>query len=159
MLSRGKIADPKWRFFWEFCDEGQEDGLTQIIPRAFAGQWKRVCNGWGRQGLAVSRATMRALAQAYGVDPEAFVACMNNARHLVAPTAIDLTKLEPGATIAYPHLDFNFGSLHDKANAQGLNIWDREGNCWRVANLPKGAYVFQAGLQLEMMTGGLVEAG
>jgi isopenicillin N synthase-like dioxygenase len=52
----------------------------------------------------------------------------------------------------------NFLTLHGKSRFPGLDIWLRDGTKVPVS-VPDGCLLVQAGMQIEYLTGGLIQAG
>ena len=95
-----------------------------------------------------------------GLDSaDALSSLMLHGPHLLAPTGSDLGKFtEPGRVLAGYHCDLNLLTIHGKSRYPGLHAWTRGGTKLRVA-IPDGCLLVQAGLQLERLCGGAVQAG
>lgn len=156
--------DPKWRFFWRIGDRPKEGGFEDlnaapVIPKAFAGQWETTMNAWG--GLMLSAVTTCAsmAAVGFGLEADAFTSLMHAGPHLLAPTGSDLGEHgELKTTLAGWHNDLNLLTIHGKSRYPGLHAWLRDGTKIRV-KVPDGCLLVQAGLQMEHLTGGRVQAG
>lgn len=81
--------------------------------------------------------------------------------HLLAPTGSDLSGTQwrkPGVTLAGFHNDLNLLTIHGKSRYPGLNAWLSDGTKIPV-KVPDGCLLVQAGMQMEHLTGGVVQAG
>ena len=56
------------------------------------------------------------------------------------------------------HQDLNLLTIHGKSRYPGLYVWLRDGTKTAVV-VPEGCLILQAGMQLEYLTGGKIEAG
>lgn len=153
------FRDPKWRYMHQVCKAGTKANFEQVVPRAFEDRWERVTNHWG-QALTQSIETIaRMLAVSYGLPENAFSRLLEGATHILAPNGIrlDLKEIIEGLILNQFHYDLNFGTAHGASSAPGLRIWF--GNEVMTVRVPKGLLLFQAGKQLEWMTGGQIKAG
>jgi len=155
--------DPKWRFFWRIGDRPKEGGFEDlnaapVIPKAFP-QWERTMDGWG--GLMLSAVTTCAhmAAIGFGLAPDALTSMMHQGPHLLAPTGSDLSQHgQKNVTLAGWHNDLNLLTIHGKSRYPGLHAWLRDGTKISV-KVPDGCLLVQAGLQMEHLTAGAVQAG
>ncbi|KAL1523880.1 hypothetical protein AB1Y20_018799 [Prymnesium parvum] len=155
--------DPKWRFFWRIGERPSEGGFEDlnaapVVPKAFP-QWAETMDAWG--GLMLSAVTTCAhmAAIGFGLPPDAFTSRMRHGPHLLAPTGSDMAKHDQvGCTLAGWHNDLNLLTIHGKSRYPGLHAWLRDGTKIAV-KVPDGCLLVQAGLQMEHLTGGAVQAG
>lgn len=105
---------------------------------------------------AVAKATAIGLGMP---SPDAISSLLREGPHLLAPTGSDLDKHSaPGTVLAGCHADLNLLTVHGRGRLPGLFVWTRSGE--RVAvRVPAGCLLLQAGMQLEYLTGGKIEAG
>ena len=105
---------------------------------------------------AVARGTAIGLGMGH---PDAISSLLREGPHLLAPTGSDLRKhSRPGTVLAGCHADLNLLTVHGRGRLPGLFVWTRSGE--RVAvRVPAGCLLLQAGMQLEYLTGGRIEAG
>ena len=155
--------DPKWRFFWRIGERPTEGGFEDlnaapVVPKAFP-QWEATMNGWGGQMLSSVTTCAHMAAIGFGLPPNAFTSLMEMGPHLLAPTGSDLAKHDAlDSTLAGWHNDLNLLTIHGKSRYPGLNAWLRDGTKISV-KVPDGCLLVQAGLQLEHLTAGEVQAG
>lgn len=90
---------------------------------------------------------------------DAISSLLREGPHLLAPTGSDLERhSKPGTVLAGCHADLNLLTVHGRGRLPGLFVWTRSGE--RVAvRVPEGCLLLQAGMQLEYLTGGKIEAG
>ena len=93
-----------------------------------------------------------------GLDKDTFTSKMNLGPHLLAPTASDLQKFKVGTAFASFHYDLNFITIHGKSRYPGLYLWTRDFQRQPVS-IPPGCLLLQAGIMLEHLTGGYIQAG
>mmetsp|Transcript_18881 Transcript_18881/g.31594 ORF Transcript_18881/g.31594 Transcript_18881/m.31594 type:complete len:363 (-) Transcript_18881:194-1282(-) len=156
-------ADPKWRFFWrigERPDNSQFEDLNAapVIPKAFP-HWAETMDNWGQLMLAAVTTCAEMAAIGFGLPATAFTELMYKGPHLLAPTGTDLSKHgQCNATLAGFHNDLNLLTIHGKSRYPGLYAWLRDGTKMPV-RIPHGCLLVQAGLQMEHLTAGAVQAG
>jgi len=156
-------ADNKWRFFHRIgprpsATKFKELNAPPVIPEAFP-EWKSVMDTWGYKLLDAGFAIAEMIAVGFGLPKNTFTDLMLNGPHLLAPTGSDLSKFNTVDTIlAGFHKDLNFLTLHGKSRFPGLDIWLRDGTKIPVS-VPNGCLLVQAGMQIEYLTGGLIQAG
>lgn len=92
-------------------------------------------------------------------SPDAISSLLREGPHLLGPTGSDLSKHSaPGTVLAGCHADLNLLTVHGRGRLPGLFVWTCSGE--RVAvRVPAGCLLLQAGMQLEYLTGGKIEAG
>eukprot|EP01099_Mayorella_cantabrigiensis_P005465 TRINITY_DN4407_c0_g2_i1.p1 TRINITY_DN4407_c0_g2~~TRINITY_DN4407_c0_g2_i1.p1 ORF type:complete len:378 (+),score=83.11 TRINITY_DN4407_c0_g2_i1:103-1134(+) len=155
--------DPKCRFFWRIGDRPKETQFGElnappVIPKNFP-QWEETMNRWGHQILTSVTTVASMLGVGLGFDAQTFPSYMENAPHLLAPTATDLNKYGALGTIyAGFHYDLNFLTIHGKSRFPGLFVWLRDLQKLSV-KVPDGCLLVQAGKQAEWLTGGRIKAG
>jgi hypothetical protein len=72
-----------------------------------------------------------------GLRKDIFTEKMQQAPHLLSPTASDLTKYDIGTPFAGFHYDLNFVTCHGRSRYPGLFIWLR--NWTKLAcKIPQG---------------------
>ncbi|KAJ9078067.1 hypothetical protein DSO57_1010672 [Entomophthora muscae] len=156
--------DPKWRYAWRIGNEGSNEKLRllsheQVVPKGFPG-WENIMNNWGNS-LHQTVATLSEMAAiGFGLPKSTFIDMITNSSHLLAPTGSDLSRYNKAGTIlAGFHYDLCFMTIHGKSRFPGLNIWAK-GNKNKVqAKVPDGYLLVQAGMQLQWVTGGVINAG
>lgn len=156
-------ADPKWRFFWRIGERPKEGGFEAlnaepVVPKAFP-QWTTKMDAWG--GLMLQAVTTCAEMAALGFDlpRDAFSSLMHMGPHLLAPTGSDLSRhRDVGTVLAGWHNDLNLFTIHGKSRYPGLSVWLKDGTKMGV-KIPDGCLLVQAGMQIERLTGGVVQAG
>jgi isopenicillin N synthase-like dioxygenase len=154
--------DAKWRYFHrigERPDSTRFDDLNcePVIPDGFP-NWTRVLDTWGSKLVASAFTTAEMLAVGLNLPKDSFTKLMRNGPHLLAPTASDLKKHGLGTILAGFHQDLNLMTFHGKSRFSGLSIWLRNGKKFPVS-IPSGCLLCQAGMQLERLTGGYINAG
>ena len=155
--------DAKQRFFWRLgarpaATAYAELNAPPVTPAAFP-QWAETMDKWGGKLLAALADVAELAAVGFGLPRDAFAAAMREAPHLLAPTASDLARFgAPGTVLAGYHYDLNFLTIHGRSRFPGLYVWSREGRRLAVA-VPPGCLLVQAGKQMEILTGGAVQAG
>jgi isopenicillin N synthase-like dioxygenase len=155
-------ADPKWRFFWRIGERPKEGGFEAlnaepVVPKAFP-QWTTKMDAWG--GLMLQAVTTCAEMAALGFDlpRDAFSSLMHMGPHLLAPTGSDLSRhRDVGTVLAGWHNDLNLFTIHGKSRYPGLSVWLKDGTKMGV-KIPDGCLLVQAGMQIERLTGGVVQA-
>ena len=156
-------ADPKWRFFWRIGDAPTETAFPalahpQVVPAAFP-QWPSVMDSWGTGLLAACRTVTELLALGYGMERSTIARLLHEGPHKLAPTGTDMSKHGGLHTVmAGFHQDLNLLTIHGKSRYPGLYVWLRDGTKTAVV-VPEGCLILQAGMQLEYLTGGKIEAG
>lgn len=110
--------------------------------------------------LAALDAVARGAAIGLGMrSPDAISSLLREGPHLLAPTGSDLAKHSvPGTVLAGCHADLNLLTVHGRGRLPGLFVWTRAGEKVSV-RVPEGCLLLQAGMQLEYLTGGKIEAG
>eukprot|EP00003_Mantamonas_plastica_P012491 TRINITY_DN2240_c0_g1_i1.p2 TRINITY_DN2240_c0_g1~~TRINITY_DN2240_c0_g1_i1.p2 ORF type:complete len:301 (-),score=107.88 TRINITY_DN2240_c0_g1_i1:169-1071(-) len=157
-------ADPKWRFHWRIGEQPKETkwpllNADPVIPEGFEDEWEEKMNNWGTYMVETCTTCAQMAAVGFGLEYTAFSDKMKNAPHLLAPTGSDLGKFGEKDTIfAGFHRDLNFLTCHGKSRFPGLLAWTREKKRFPVV-VPDGCLLLQAGIQLEYLTGGHVQAG
>lgn len=154
--------DPKQRFFAPFGPKPPKTkfpllNAPPVLPAAFP-EWDDLTTRWGNHLLEVGIGIMEMLEVAYDIPNGDLASLLEYGPHLVAPTGVDLAKLEPGDVVAWGHLDLNNGSLHGRSNLPGLVAWTRAGKAVTVP-LKTGQLLFQAAMQLERVLNGRIRAG
>jgi len=154
-------CDPKWRFFWSLKDSIDGDEYN-VVPDGFRDVWKDSMDDWGHSLLRCIVDLCRFLAIGYGLPENSFRDLLDGGDHLLAPTGSYLgnTMNEPaiGGVCAAFHYDLNFLTIHGKSSHSGLYIWTREGKRLSV-KVPAGCLLLQAGVQMEILTGGKIQRG
>jgi len=156
-------ADAKWRFFWRMGKippqtKFPEQALDPVLPVNFS-EWSDTMNGWGSAMLDAINTVSVMLAIGLGWPANTLVDKLKFGPHLLAPTASDLIKFgKLDDILAGFHYDLNFLTIHGKSRFPGLYIWLRDGTKMLV-KVPDGCLLIQAGIQLEMLTGGYITAG
>jgi len=116
-------------------------------------------NGWGTAMLDAISTASSMLAIGLGWPANTITDKLIYGPHLLAPTASNLIKFgNKGDILAGFHYDLNFLTIHGKSRFPGLYIWLRDGTKMLV-KVPDGCLLIQAGIQLEMLTGGYITAG
>ena len=155
--------DAKQRFFWRLgarpaATAFAELNAAPVVPSAFPA-WAATMDAWGGRLLAALSDVAELAAAGFGLPPDAFRPAMHEAPHLLAPTASDLARFgAPGTVLAGYHYDLNFLTIHGRSRYPGLFVWSREGRRLAVS-VPRGCVLVQAGKQMEILTGGYVQAG
>ena len=110
--------------------------------------------------LAALDAVAKGTAIGLGMSsPDAISSLLKEGPHLLAPTGSDLGKHStPGTVLAGCHADLNLLTVHGRGRLPGLFVWTRAGERGAV-RVPEGCLLLQAGMQLEYLTGGVIEAG
>mmetsp|Transcript_6795 Transcript_6795/g.12218 ORF Transcript_6795/g.12218 Transcript_6795/m.12218 type:complete len:352 (+) Transcript_6795:42-1097(+) len=158
-LSVSQAADPKWRFFWRLYDQERLGGnAINVVPKAFEQEWASTMNGWGYKMLQAVYDATEMLALGLGMEADSLTQYLQGGNHLLAPTGSDLSNLTKDVVLAAFHYDLNFLTIHGAASHPGLFIWTREGKRLAV-KVPKGCLLIQAGIQVEILTGGKVQRG
>lgn len=156
-------ADLKERFFWRIGERPAKTDFPSlnaapVIPRNFP-EWSETMNGWGTKMLTAVTVVAEMVALGLGLERTAFSNLMQYAPHLLAPTGTNLAKHgRLGAIYAGFHYDLSFLTIHGKSRFPGLYVWLRSGRKIPV-RVPEGCLLVQGGKQLEILTGGHIEAG
>ena len=119
-----------------------------------------ITTSWGKKMLDALDAVATGAAIGLGMSsPDAISSLLHEGPHLLAPTGSDLGRhSRPGTVLAGCHADLNLLTVHGRGRLPGLFVWTRAGQ--RVAvRVPEGCLLLQAGMQLEHLTGGEIEAG
>jgi isopenicillin N synthase-like dioxygenase len=156
-------ADAKLRFCWRIGDRPTRTGYPEMAPDNIepAGfpAWRRVMDAIGAQFLETAYTVAEMLSVGMGGTGDTFTSRMRQAPHLLDPTGSDLRKNgKLNTVLAGFHYDLNFLSVHGRPRFPGLSIWTRK-NVRVSADVPSGYLLFQAGRQLEYLTGGRVHNG
>lgn len=155
------IHDSKWRYFWNIGEKTEKsmdmNYYPNVIPKNFP-EFEETMNNWGDTMLSAVETVAEMIALGFGLERDLFLEKMKYANHLLAPTGSDLKRFETNTAFAGVHYDLNFITIHGKSNYGGLYIWLRNGNKHQV-EVPTGCLILQAGIQLEMLTGGEIRAG
>ena len=159
-------ADPKWRFFWRIGERPEasatkfeELNAPPVVPKAFGPEWKETMDAWGKKVLGATVTVAEMIAVGFGEPRDTFTSRMHLGPHLLAPTGSDLNRYAKVNTIfAGWHQDLNFLTIHGKSNYPGLSVWTKEGKKMAV-KVPQGCLLLQAGMQIEYLTAGKVQAG
>ena len=158
--------DPKWRFFWRIGERPKEGGFEAlnaepVVPKAFP-QWRETMDTWGQLMLQSVTTCAQMAAVGFGLPRDALSSLMELGPHLLAPTGSDLSTRSgwrtPGTVLAGYHNDLNLFTIHGKSRYPGLHVWLRDGTKMQV-KIPDGCLLVQAGMQIERLTGGAVQAG
>jgi isopenicillin N synthase-like dioxygenase len=155
--------DAKERFFWRMGERPEQTEFASlnaepVVPAHFP-EWTNVMNLWGSKLLTAVSTVAEMLALGLDLDQNAFTQLMHRAPHLLAPTGTNLAKHGVKDTIyAGFHYDLSFLTIHGKSRFPGLYIWLRTGKKMLV-RVPDGCLLVQGGKQLEILTGGHIEAG
>ncbi len=156
-------SDPKERFF---ASLGKRPSQTKfgwlnanpVMPRAFP-EWADITGEWSRSMLSAVHTLLEMAAVGFGERADLFTSLLEYGPHLLAPTGSDLSKYgAPGTVLAGFHDDLNLVTAHTQSNYPGLRAWTRSGESF-FAKVPPGCILFQAGQQLEYVTGGVVLCG
>lgn len=157
--------DPKERFLWRIgprpaTSRFPEQNAPPVVPRRFAERWSQIMDRWGHRLLDAIQLVAEMVALGLGLGRDAFTSRMKDGPHLLAPTGSNLSGLldRPNTVLAGFHYDLCFLTIHGKSNAPGLYLWTREGSRF-PAKVPPGCLLVQAGLELEWLTGGLIQRG
>ena len=157
-----KGPDPKWRFFWRIGERPKSGGFEAlnaepVLPAAFP-QWKPTMDAWGTLMLHSVTTCAEMAAVGLGLERDAISKLMEFGPHLLAPTGSDLgAHREVGTVLAGFHNDLNLLTIHGKSRYPGLFVWLTDGTKMAV-KVPDGCLLVQAGLQIERLTGGAVQA-
>ncbi|KAL6042064.1 2OG-Fe(II) oxygenase family oxidoreductase [Balamuthia mandrillaris] len=155
--------DAKERFFWRMGEPPKETefpalNAPPVVPANFP-DWATTMNSWGHKMLDAIYATSEMLAMGLDLPRRTFLDLMQHAPHLLAPTGTDLLKHRQLDTIyAGFHYDLSFLTIHGRSRVPGLFVWLRSGEK-QLVRVPEGCLLIQAGKQMEILTGGYVEAG
>lgn len=155
--------DAKERFFWRMGERPEKTEFESlnaqpVVPHHFP-EWESVMNTWGSKLLTAVSTVAEMLALGLDLDQHAFTNLMKFAPHLLAPTGTNLAKHgKLGTIFAGFHYDLSFLTIHGKSRFPGLYIWLRTGKKMLV-RVPDGCLLVQGGKQLEILTGGHIEAG
>jgi isopenicillin N synthase-like dioxygenase len=164
-------ADPKWRFFWRIGERPKEGGFEDlnaqpVVPAAFP-HWKETMDGWGGLMLDAVTTCAKMAAVGFGMEENAISDMMEEGPHMLAPTGSDMSstsqagidnRVRKGGPLAGYHNDLNLLTIHGKSRYPGLFAWTKNGKKMKVA-VPDGCLLVQAGMQMERLTGGAVQAG
>jgi isopenicillin N synthase-like dioxygenase len=156
-------ADPKWRFFWRIGERPASGGFEAlnaepVVPAAFP-RWRETMDTWGTLMLQAVTTCAEMAAVGFGLERDAIASLMHQGPHLLAPTGSDLsTHREVGTVLAGWHNDLNLFTIHGKSRYPGLFVWLADGTKMPV-KIPDGCLLVQAGMQIERLTGGAVQAG
>ena len=133
------------------------DDIPKTIPEEFP-EWESKMDLWGNHMVDGCISAVEMCALGMGLEKDTFSERMNQAPHLLAPTASDLTKYDVGTAFAGFHYDLNFLTCHGKSRYPGLFIWMRN---WKkmACKIPEGCLLMQSGIMFEYLTGGFVLAG
>lgn len=113
-------------------------------------------NTWGSKLLDAVQDVSELAALGFGLPRDAFRSRMQNAPHLLAPTASDFNRFgKLGTVLAGYHYDLNAITIHGRSRYPGLYVWTRDGQK-KAVSIPAGCLLAQAGKQLEHITGGHV---
>ncbi|MBP9763107.1 hypothetical protein KBD34_05880 [Patescibacteria group bacterium] len=129
--------------------------------------WCRTMRLWGKNMLSDTDLILGALAEHYGLPAKVF--STKGGAHYVAPTGTKMNKFRVGKVVVRLHSDMGLLTGHEKsiaffsksgkkASCGGLIVWTKNGRKIRVV-MPEGCRLFQAGMQLEYVTGGKIVAG
>ncbi|PIW37050.1 MAG: hypothetical protein COW24_02180 [Candidatus Kerfeldbacteria bacterium CG15_BIG_FIL_POST_REV_8_21_14_020_45_12] len=160
---KGRWHHRLWLPEWE---RNMADGLLatlkgeQIAPpgEQFEG-WIEANDLWGRTLLSANITHAEMVALGAGVERDYFTAgIINGGTSLLAPTIVDMSKLNEWELIAGFHYDFDRFAMHGKANFGGLIVWTRDGRRVRI-RVPGNCFLCQAGAEAEYMTGGAIWKG
>jgi isopenicillin N synthase-like dioxygenase len=155
--------DAKERFFWRMGERPPKTEFASlnaepVVPANFP-EWPSVMNTWGSKLLTAVSTVAEMIALGLGLESNAFTSLMQYAPHLLAPTGTNLAKhAQLGTIYAGFHYDLSFLTIHGKSRFPGLYIWLRNGKKMLV-RVPEGCLLVQGGKQLEILTGGYIEAG
>lgn len=130
-------------------------------------KWCRIMRKWGKNMLSDTDLLLGALAEHYGLAPKVF--STKGGAHYVAPTGTKMNKFYVGKVVVRLHSDMGLLTGHEKsiayfsksgrkASCGGLIVWTKDGRKIRVV-VPEGCRLFQAGMQLEYVTGGRIRGG
>ena len=157
-----KGPDPKWRFFWRIGERPKTGGFEAlnaepVLPAAFP-QWKPTMDTWGALMLGSVTTCAEMAAVGLGLERDSISKLMEFGPHLLAPTGSDLgAHREVGTVLAGFHNDLNLLTIHGKSRYPGLFVWLTDGTKMAV-KVPDGCLLVQAGMQIERLTGGAVQA-
>jgi len=154
--------DSKWRFLWrvgERIDNPQHFSVDPPvhIPPDYP-QWKDTMDKVGDLLLGGVYTVSEMLALGLGLERNVFTKMLDGGPQVLAPNGSDLSRYQPGTSLSAFHYDLNFLTIHGKNRYPGLYIWLRNGEKRKVS-VPEGHVLLQVGKQLEMLTGGYMEAG
>jgi len=157
-----KGPDAKWRFFHRIGDRPTvtrypDLNCPPVQPEGFH-NWVHVLDTWGQKLLQSAFTLAEMLAVGLNFPRHTFTDLMRNGPHLLAPTGSDLNKNGLNTILAGFHQDLNFLTFHGKSRFSGLFIWLRDGTK-HVVSVPDGCLLVQAGMQVERLTGGYIQAG
>lgn len=130
-------------------------------------EWCRTMNRWGKNMLSDTDMLLDVLAEHYGLPAKVF--STKGGAHYVAPTGTRMNRFYVGKVVVRLHSDMGLLTGHEKSIAYfsksgkiapcgGLIVWTADGRRVRVV-VPEGCRLFQAGMQLEYVTGGKIRAG
>ncbi|GMF54865.1 unnamed protein product [Phytophthora fragariaefolia] len=125
-------ADKKSRFFWRIGERPEP-----VIPKKFP-EWESVMNMWGGKMLEAITDLVEIVALGLGLEKSALVDRIKNGPHLLAPTGSNFN--------VFNQLDDVLAAYHYDGTRTAVKI-------------PDGCLLFQAGKQMEYLTGGYVQAG
>jgi isopenicillin N synthase-like dioxygenase len=109
---------------------------------------------WGGDLLAGGMSILEMAAIGWGEAPDFFTKRMRFGPHFLAPTGSDLIAHgKPGTVLAGFHNDMSLGTIMSLSTHPGLYAWTRSGIRYPV-RVPRGHLFFQAGRQLQWLTGG-----
>lgn len=156
--------DPKWRYSWRIGNDCHDDKLKllnkkKVIPEGFP-NWETVMNNWGNLLFQSATTVSEMLAVGFGLPNNKLRDSIIGGSQLLSPTGSDLSKFnKEGLILAGFHYDLSFLTVHGKSRFPGLNIWAKNNSIKIPVTMPEGYILFQAGKQLEWVTGGVIKAG
>jgi isopenicillin N synthase-like dioxygenase len=154
--------DAKWRFFHRIGGRPTDTKFPDlncppVEPEGFD-SWVDTLDTWGNKLIQAVFVLAEMVAVGLNLPKNIFTNLLTNGPHLLAPTGSDLNKNGLGTILAGFHQDLNFLTFHGKSRYAGLFIWLRNGTKQPVS-IPDGCLLVQAGMEIEHLTGGYIQAG
>ncbi|MBI1316422.1 isopenicillin N synthase family oxygenase [bacterium] len=142
---------PDLKEFWQF---GPDQNPEVVEVPDFGIRGREVFQALESIGTEL----MKALAMAFGGDPERFAQSVQGGESILRPIHYPgLQHPEPEALRSAEHEDINAITLLMGASAGGLQLLGRDGN-WFDAEIPAGALVINVGDMLERLSGGKLKS-
>lgn len=151
---------------WRYLQWIKEDNISypKDLPENLVitdiKNFNSICHEWGSRLVKTARLVAEMLEIAMGLETNTFNKLLDGGEHILSPTGTDLTILEENKVISQLHYDLNFLTIHGPSSYPGLYIW-LNGEAPKKLSViaPEGCFLIQNGRQIEIMTGGYLNAG
>lgn len=152
--------DLNWRYIQWIKEEGIQYSSDIQENIVISKEHNAVCQEWGTSLVKTARLVSSMLEKGLNLEENALTSCLDGGEHLLAPTGTNLVEYDENIVLNKLHYDLNYFTIHGPSSYSGLHVWTNESPPRRLSVIaPEGHFLVQNGKQIEILTGGYLQAG